>query len=85
MGRGGGCIELPLSVCLCVCVCVLVRPCIPFFVRSISSTFKNKFQKKLHTRVPFNNSSVMRKVCFDTPKVKVTVEGQTIKLTLFAT
>ena len=54
----------------------------PILVRSIISTFINGFQNDFSHLFSLTITSVMRKVCFDTPKVKVTVEGQIFELTL---
>ena len=50
--------------------------------RSTTSTFFNEYQNNLTHVFSLTSTSAMLKVCFDTPKVKVTVEGQMFKLTL---
>ena len=70
--------ELFVSVCfkvISVCVC-------PFLVESITSTFYQWISKTVCCSFSLTSTNVMQKDCFDTPKVKVTVEGQLFKLTL---
>ena len=64
------------------CKKFLVDSQIFIIVRSITSTFMNGFQNNF-VRVFLTSTSVMRKVCFNMPKVKVTVEDQMFKLTLY--
>ena len=59
--------------CVRLCVYVLVRACVrPILVRSITSTFENRFQKVAHF-FSLTSTSVMRKICLHTPEVQVTV------------
>ena len=46
------------------------------FVQSINSTFMNGFQNNFAHLFSVTSTSVIQKVCFRRPKVKVTVEGQ---------
>ena len=68
--------ELPVSVCVCggAYVCSIL-------VQSITSAF-DRFQNDFVHLFSLKSTSVMWKVCYDTTKVKVTVEGQIFKWTL---
>ena len=60
-----------LFVCYCICVCVC-----PILGQSKTSTFITGFQTKFAHLFSLTSNHVKPRVCFDMPKVKVTVEGQ---------